>query len=263
MMMKIGPSFSAYGLREGIHWHINPDVMIEYIAATTDRESIPWVRMTNRKTGEVTIFRDRDNLLPENAVDSLPARTMDCMDCHNRPSHSYKSANDYIDNALISEIVPEELPFIKKTSMKVLENSFPTNDSAMLGIRTGITDYYMNKKPAIYRMHRDLIDKAIAGIQSEFKKNTFPAMKASSSSYLNHIGHLESDGCFRCHSGRHESESGNTISKDCNLCHTIIAQGTTLDFQSVSYLDTLQFTHPVDIGTAWQESNCSECHRPL
>ena len=35
MMMKIGPSFSAHGLREGIHWHINPDVSIEYIASTT------------------------------------------------------------------------------------------------------------------------------------------------------------------------------------------------------------------------------------
>ena len=33
-------------------------------------------------------------------------------------------------------------------------------------------------------------------------------MKASSSSYLNHIGHLESDGCFRCHYGKHVSESG-------------------------------------------------------
>ncbi len=47
--MKIGPSFSAFGLSEGIHWHINPDVAIEYIASTYDRESIPWVKVHQQK----------------------------------------------------------------------------------------------------------------------------------------------------------------------------------------------------------------------
>jgi nitrate/TMAO reductase-like tetraheme cytochrome c subunit len=263
MMMKIGPSFSAYGLREGIHWHINPDVSMEYVASTADRETIPWIKLTNRKTGETQVFQDKDNVLPAAALDSLEKRSMDCMDCHNRPSHAYKSANVYMDNALISGIVPEELPFIKKASMKILGNQFSTVDSAMLGIRNGITEYYQNKKPEVYTAHPDLIEKAITGIQGEFRKNTFPSMKASSSSYLNHIGHLESDGCFRCHSGRHVNESGKTISKDCNLCHTIIAQGSTEDFTTVSYLDTLEFRHPIDIGTAWQEVNCTECHRSM
>jgi hypothetical protein len=263
MLMKIGPSYSAYGLREGIHWHINPDVSIEYIATTNDRESIPWVKLTNRKTGVVKIFQDKDNPVSNSAVDSLAKRSLDCMDCHNRPSHSYKSANVYMDNALISGLVPDSLPFIKKASMKVLGNQFSTRDSAMLGIREGITTYYQNKRPEIYKSHQDLIEKAILGIQGEFQKNTFPTMKASSSSYLNHIGHLESDGCFRCHSGRHETGTGETISKDCNLCHTIIAQGTTTDFKAVSLMDTLEFQHPVDIGTAWQEVNCTECHRSM
>ena len=263
MMMKIGPSFSAFGLSEGIHWHINPDVSIEYIASTVDRESIPWVKYTNRKTGEVQIFQDRDNSLNPKALDSLESRFMDCMDCHNRPSHSYKSAVVYMDNALISGSVPEELPFIKKASMKVLGNQFASTDSAFLEIRNNITAYYQNKHPEIFISHRDLIEKAIVGIQEEFHKNNFPGMKASSSSYLNHIGHWESDGCFRCHSGRHVSEKGNVISKDCNLCHTIIAQGTTNDLKTVSYMDTLEFKHPIDIGTAWKESNCSECHRSL
>jgi len=36
MLMKIGPNLSAQGLSEGIHWHINPDVKIEYIPSTRD-----------------------------------------------------------------------------------------------------------------------------------------------------------------------------------------------------------------------------------
>jgi hypothetical protein len=263
ILMKIGPSFSAFGLSEGIHWHINPDVAIEYIASSTDRESIPYVKYTNKKTGEIKIFQDPENSLTKNAVDSLESRPMDCMDCHNRPSHSYKSANVYIDEALISGTVPEQLPFIKKASLKVLSNQFSTTDSAFLEIKDKLTTYYMNKHPEIYKSKKDLINKAIVGVQGEFQKNTFPYMKASSSSYLNHIGHWESDGCFRCHSGRHVSEKGDVISKDCNLCHTIIAQGTTDDLTTVSYKDTLEFKHPVDIGTSWKESNCSECHRAL
>jgi nitrate/TMAO reductase-like tetraheme cytochrome c subunit len=263
MLMKIGPSYSAYGLREGIHWHINPDVAIEYVAPSDDRETIPWVKMTNKKTGEVRIFQDQENLIAKNQLDSLEKRTMDCMDCHNRPSHSYKSPNVYMDNALLSGIVPEELPFIKKASLRVLGTVYSTVDSAKLEIRNGIMSYYEKKHPEVLATQAALVEKAITGMQGEYLKNTFPAMKASSVSYLNHIGHMESDGCFRCHSGRHTSEDGKTISKDCNLCHSIIAQGSTTDFASVSVLDTLEFRHPIDIGTAWKESNCTECHRSM
>jgi len=53
LLMKIGPQYSAKGLSEGIHWHINKNIKIEYIAGTKDRESIPWVKLTDLKTGKV------------------------------------------------------------------------------------------------------------------------------------------------------------------------------------------------------------------
>ncbi|MFA7228845.1 MAG: NapC/NirT family cytochrome c, partial [Melioribacteraceae bacterium] len=51
LTMKIGAQISALGTQEGIHWHINPDVKIEYKASDNKREKIPWVRYTNLKTG--------------------------------------------------------------------------------------------------------------------------------------------------------------------------------------------------------------------
>jgi hypothetical protein len=48
-MMKIGASHSAKGLSEGIHWHINPDVKIEFISLDDREQEIPWVRYTNKK----------------------------------------------------------------------------------------------------------------------------------------------------------------------------------------------------------------------
>jgi nitrate/TMAO reductase-like tetraheme cytochrome c subunit len=263
MVMKTGPAFSALALKEGIHWHINPDVKIEYISNSKDRESIPWVRYTNKKTGEVQIFQDTENSLTQKAMDSLETRTMDCMDCHNRPSHSYKSPVNYIDNALTAGTIPAELPYIKKIAMKVLKLQFNKTDSAIAFIRDTINRWYQTKHPDIYNMQKPLIDKAINGIVDEFQKNTFPEMKVTYASYLNHIGHMESNGCFRCHSDKHKSQTGKVISKDCNLCHSILAEGPVNNMKIGNATAPLEFQHPIDIGNDWKEYFCSECHRVL
>ena len=114
LMMKIGPEYSSMGLSEGIHWHINKNFKIEYVSTTTDRESIPWVKMTNLKTGEVKTFMDTENPVKKAMLDSIPARVMDCMDCHNRPSHLYNSPTFYINNAMVAGKIPKDIPYIKK-----------------------------------------------------------------------------------------------------------------------------------------------------
>ena len=63
LLMKIGPEFKSMGNSEGIHWHINKNFKIEYVSDTRNRESIPWVKLTNLKTGEVKIFMDEENPL--------------------------------------------------------------------------------------------------------------------------------------------------------------------------------------------------------
>jgi len=248
MVMKTGPSHSAFGLKEGIHWHINPNIKIEYVSPANNRESIPWVKMTNLKTGEVEVFHDTTNSITAKTVDSLSKRTMDCMDCHNRPSHSYKSAPKYIDYAMVSGVVPANLPYAKQAAMGVLKNPFTSLDTAMMYIRDSVNKFYRVNYPTIFASSKTLIDKAIQGIQSEFKKNDFPFMRANSTKYLNHIGHLESNGCFRCHTDRHVSNKGKKIPKNCNLCHTIIAQGPKGKIDYAHLNEALEFNHPVDVG---------------
>jgi hypothetical protein len=77
------------------------------------------------------------------------------------------------------------------------------------------------------------------------------------------IGHINSNGCHRCHDNNHKSESGKVISRDCNLCHMILAQGNPEQMKEVGVRDSLEFIHPVDIGEAWKEFHCSECHQSL
>jgi nitrate/TMAO reductase-like tetraheme cytochrome c subunit len=263
MVMKIGPEQSAHGLSEGIHWHINNNFKIEYVASTKDRESIPWVRYTNLKTGEVRIFEDEENKLDKKAIDTLKVRTMDCMDCHNRPSHLYRSAPFYVDQAMVAGDVPKDIPYIKKAAMEALKNPYNTEDSAMMGIKQTILGFYSDSLKDILTSRKKDIDKAIAAIQEAYSKNAFPSMKVDASAYLNHIGHLESDGCFRCHSDRHKSPDGKVISKDCDLCHTIVAQGPTGSMTYAPYDKSLTFQHPIDVKDNWKTYFCTECHRKL
>jgi nitrate/TMAO reductase-like tetraheme cytochrome c subunit len=263
MLVKTSPNYNTMGLSGGIHWHINKDVRIEYVASTKDRESIPWVKFTNLKTGDVQIFQDTENRLTQKALDTLEHRIMDCMDCHNRPSHSYKSALAYVDEGMMRGEIPVELPFIKKVAMNVLKGPFTNKDSSFKYISDSINNFYKTKFPDIYAGKKSQIDKAIAGIENEFSLNTFPYMRASSTSYLNHIGHLESDGCFRCHSDRHVSKTGKVISKDCNLCHTFVLQGSSDKLQYGTFDKPMDFIHPVDVKNNWKTYFCTECHRTL
>ena len=263
LLMKIGPEFSPLGLKEGIHWHINKDFKIEYVSNSSDRESIPWVKLTNLKTGEVKTFMDEENPLTKKALDTLEVRSMDCMDCHNRPSHLYKSAPDYIDNALISGLIPKDIPFIKKAAMEALKVEYNDKDTALRTINESILTFYKDEHPDVLSKEEKRIRKAITAIQGEYQLNAFPYMRADASRYLNHIGHIDSDGCFRCHSDRHKTAKGETISRSCDLCHTIIAQGPTGNIATGGINAALEFVHPTEIKGKWKTTFCSECHKEL
>jgi len=263
LQMKTGPEYSGLGFREGIHWHINPAVNIEYISDNDKRENITYVKYTNRATGEVTIYRDANNPVKDSLIAVIQPRTMDCIDCHNRPSHNYNSPPVYFDKALLTGSVSKEIPFIKKVAMGVLRQTFSSKDTALIMIKDSIINYYKTSYNDFYTKNKDLISSSIASMQNAFSQNTFPKMKVTYDVYPEHIGHLESNGCFRCHNDAFKSENGRTITKNCNLCHTIVGQGRPGSMKMTSVRETLDFEHPVDIGTAWKESNCSECHKYL
>lgn len=257
--MKIGANHSSGSLTQGIHWHINPDVSMEY-KSDSKREAIPWVKMINKKTGLVVEFKDANSKATEDSLKKLEMRILDCMDCHNRPSHEYRSPNYFIDNLLASQKVNSLIPWIKDAAMNAVKKFPSTLDSAKKGITDKINKYYSEKHPAALQKFGKDITAAITEIQNAFSINVFPEMKVSFDKYPRHIGHLETNGCFRCHDGNHKSKEGKVISKDCNLCHTFIGQGPKDSTNYTGINKTLEFRHPADIGDAWKETNCMECH---
>ena len=102
------------------------------------------------------------------------------------------------------------------------------------------------------------IAAAVRQVQDIYERNFFPAMHVSWNTYPNHIGHFYTPGCFRCHDGKHKSADGKVISKDCNLCHTVLGQ---VQENIPPGTRVTNFVHPVDIGDAIMTINCSDCHQ--
>jgi len=262
MTLKIGGKLRSSALDEGIHWHINSDIELQYIATDYKRQNFPWVKLINRKTGEEIVYQDSEEPVTPEQIDSLQSRTFDCIDCHNHPAHIYSSPTKFINKAINKGIISSNLPMIKSKAVEISSNIYSTTDSAMLAIENDIIDFYKNEYPNIYKSKLNLIKLSIAGIQSEFGKNIFPEMKVRWSSFPNNIGHMESKGCFRCHDGNHVSESGQIISRDCNICHNINEQGPSNNLMKAEFGSSLKFVHPGDEVEEpdWMDGSCIDCH---
>lgn len=260
MLVKVGGSDPKPGYTAGIHWHMNVGVDMEYIARDEQRQDIPWVRITDKRTRRVAVYQDTENPLTEDEISKAPIRKMDCVDCHNRPSHIFQSPDHSIDEMLLQERIDRRLPDIKKVAVAAMAKDYDSNEAAFAGIASSINDYYKSRDAAFYSANEAIINSTITAAQEAFAKNVFPKMKASWAVYPNNIGHFANKGCMRCHDKKHKSQDGLTVTRECNSCHAILLQGRPDSLQAATTEAGLEFRHPVDIDDAWKETGCSDCH---
>ena len=258
LLMKIGGGDPTHGPVGGIHWHMNIGNKIEYIAADESHQVIPWVRVTD-KAGKVTVYQSSEKPLKEEQIKTAETRRMDCIDCHNRPSHVYNAPAKVINVAMNTGRINPTIPYIKKIAVEALTKEYPSTPAALDGIAASITKYYQTEQAAFAKAHPELIAQAITEVQSNYRLNFFPEMKVNWRAYPNNIGHTIFPGCYRCHDGKHAAPTGEVISHDCKSCHIILAQGNGEKLHQLSP-DGLEFEHPVDIGDVWKDTNCAECH---
>ncbi|MFH0908852.1 MAG: NapC/NirT family cytochrome c [bacterium] len=258
MLVNVGGGDSRHGRGQGIHWHMAVDNRIEYVATDKKRADIPWVRQTG-KDGKVTVYRttdkkfttDVERLSKPEELAKAEVRTMDCIDCHNRPSHQYHSPERSMNESMRAGLIDASLPSIKSLGVTLLDGKYETQTQAVATIEASLRKEFPDADPRV--------DKAITQIQRIYSENFFPEMKVNWRQYPDHIGHMISPGCFRCHDGQHVSEDGKVIRKDCNICHTIIAQGKGTKIDTVS-TGGVEFEHPEDVGEEWKDERCNECH---
>jgi hypothetical protein len=260
MLLNTGAGNPAFGQRMGIHWHINPEIEVQYIAVDEKREKIPRVILFNRKTQAKTVYTTTEAKPAEDELARIPTRLVDCVDCHNRPSHIYRTPSWFINTAITEGKIDVSLPFIKQIAVQACLPEYKTEAEAAAGIAAKVNDFYAKNHPEVLKDAAAAVAKSVAGIHEAFSQNIFPAMKVGWEKYTDHIGHVNSQGCFRCHDDKHISQDGRVIAKNCSLCHTIYAQGKEGEMEFAKGDSSLEFRHPEDIGDAWKESNCSECH---
>jgi nitrate/TMAO reductase-like tetraheme cytochrome c subunit len=234
----------------GIHWHVNENERVEYYATDAKRQDIPWMRVTNLKDGTSRVFKI-DSFQGEPPANQI--RTMDCMDCHNRPAHVFPSANDAVEKSMAAGALSTKLPNIKRVAVQAMtQKDITTSTEAPQKIADFIRSKYTD--PAL----APELPGAIAAVQQIFASAIFPERKADWRVYPNNIGHKDWAGCFRCHDDKHKTSAGEKVrSSECNSCHTIIAQGKGAQLETLT-AKGLPFAHPS--GELDPELTCIDCH---
>ena len=256
MLVKVGGGDPNSGPVGGIHWHMNIGNEVTYVSVDDKREVIPWVRVKDR-TGNIVEYKTKDAAMTAPDIERANKRKMDCIDCHNRPTHIYLSPNEAIDRSLDAGRLSIELPFIKAKAVEALSGQYATNDEAVAAIARIINDYYRMSYADLAASKPELIGAAVAEVQHVYQTYFFPEMKTDWRAHPNNIGHYNAQGCFRCHDGQHFSPEGKVIRNECSICHTTVDQ--TFRGKTTASADGV-FRHPLDLGdkNTWQ---CAACHK--
>jgi nitrate/TMAO reductase-like tetraheme cytochrome c subunit len=206
----------------GIHGsHLGPGVHIRFAAADPARQTITQVEYRNTTTGDSRTFTTPDS--SSEAGKGLPTFEMQCVDCHNRPTHTFDLPERALDRGLAIGEIPVTLPFIKKKGLELLKTSYSTSKEANDKLPAALVGFYRQDYPDIYARRTQDVQNAGQAILAIYNRNVFPEMKVTWGTYANNLGHMDFPGCFRCHDGSHTSSDGKTITQDCNTCHEPLA----------------------------------------
>jgi nitrate/TMAO reductase-like tetraheme cytochrome c subunit len=223
MILKVGGGSLDSGFASGIHWHMNIANQVTYVPDDETREKISFIRFRDR-AGQVTEYLASGAKKPTEEEIEKRGRVMDCVDCHNRPTHIFRLPETEVDEAMRSGRIDRTLPFIRKVAVETLTRPYDSRAQADTAIPVLIDDYYRKSYPALVQEKPDAIRSAGAALAGLYAANVWPDLKITWGTYRNHIGHKDSPGCFRCHDGEHATEDGKkTIDNDCSTCHTLLA----------------------------------------
>ena len=223
LVLKVGgPTWQG---SVGIHGHhLADNARIRYISTDPERQIVPVVYYTDDQ-GKTTEFITTDTKPTQEQLDKGEHRTMDCVDCHNRPTHQFDLPENAVDKQMSLGHISLELPYIRKKAVEVLKVNYPNRDVARQNIIAELNNFYRANYPEVYQTRRALVQQAGDEVAAIYLRNIFPDMRMTWGVHPNNLGHNDSPGCFRCHDGSHTSGDGQTITNDCSACHQVLAAG--------------------------------------
>ena len=215
LLMRIGGGNDGIGIHGT---HLGPGVVIRYGHSDEARQTIPWVEY--EVNGKKTVYATPD-AKPDGA--GLTERTMDCMDCHNRPAHSYDLPDGAVDKSMHDGLISASLPFAKKKAVEILKVNYLSRDDAAEKIPAAFAKYYQESYPALWAQRQSEVVSSAKEVLAVYDRNIFPDMKVTWGAYPMNLGHTDFPGCFRCHDGSHAPKIGDPITQDCGACHNMLA----------------------------------------
>ena len=229
MLIKTGGGDLDSGKHGGIHWwHIYSDNKIRYVQGDKRRISIKWVELTNTK-GEVRTYTRKGEAAPTKA-EMDEARTMDCIDCHNRPTHLFEFPNKAVDVGHREPPGPGEAPLLQARGDEGRAGQVPDPRRRHEGSQEGDRGLLRRQLPE--RRRRTLVAEGRRDGGRHLRPHpVFPEMNTNWETHPNHIGHPDPNtdqgfpGCWRCHDDELTTADGkHTIPQDCDNCHTFLVE---------------------------------------
>ena len=215
--LKVGGPIGGTRGGRGIHWHMNRENVVEYVAMDEKREQIGYVR-TSTPDGQVREYFAEGVSAAD--VAARPRRRMDCFDCHNRPAHAFgTTAERAVDEAIGSGQIDAKIPFVRREAVRVLRAAYPSHEVASAQIERSMREAFNSRLPT--GVEEASLRRAIEVTRALYTTNVFPSMNIGWGTYANQSGHTTSNGCFRCHDESHKTRDGLAIRQDCELCHVI------------------------------------------
>jgi hypothetical protein len=265
LVMKTGGGTKREGLGRGIHWHIENKV--QFISTDKLDQNIPYVRVTN-DDGSMDEYVDIGSGFDPSSVDPGKLKTMDCITCHNRVSHSVAPPVDAVESSLTRGAISTDIPYIRREAVKALTAEYASQEQAFAGIAQMLTTFYKTSYPDFYTAAADKVQAAIKELQRIYSVSVFREQEVDWNTHPNNVGHTNSPGCFRCHDGKHLNAANQAVRLECNICHSIpvVSDGKSL----VTTIEIVRGPEPVSHRNAnWismhnqaylSDKTCANCH---
>lgn len=262
LIMKTGGGSSRENNARGIHWHISSKVM--YYSTDELDQKIPYVRVYN-EDGTFVEYTDIESGFDPASMDESKLKTMDCVTCHNRVTHTFKQPSDSVDEAMSKGLIDPTIPFMHKKAVDVLSVKYGSRAEAMKAI-SALEDDYKQNLFDVYSQNGEKIKSAVLELQTIYDQSVFNDQQVDSSTYPNNLGHINSPGCFRCHDGKHLNDKNESVRLECNICHAVPVVAKSDDF-----LTKIEISRGLEPQTHFNPNwismhnqaigpSCSNCH---
>ena len=227
---------------QGIHWHVAANEQVRFEYRNRERTQI----------GEITVLENgavkRVYKAPGPPVQALGTRTMDCVDCHNRPTHVYDlGPKEAVDRAIWEGRLDRKVPYLVEVARDLLTRKEVPGEGTLAWFTKTLGETYAKRdaQPTSAQL-----SETAAALTAIWQSNIFPKMNVGWRTYRSHLGHEGEEkeilGCFRCHDKEHEATlpdgSKQALSQSCDMCHESLAT----EEDPAKFDDTLQAIVPAE-----------------